>query len=155
MITYDVPSYSQLHTTYIEQLTKAASDARMIFMYYTPYTDATFDSDSAMKKEALYTISIDCYLNCDMFLKNIVKQFSQAKKMVCPSTMGNRYLLIELKGKELDIDINYLKGGNVIIYNNKCFYNKKSIDKVVPSPNIFDGMLRDEDARSGKTDGGK
>jgi len=56
--------------------------------------------------------------------------------------MGTRYLLIEFAGKNIKIDINYLKWGNVIVYRGKCFYSKQSIDAVAPIPQLIDGLLK-------------
>lgn len=144
---YGIAGRSESTIAYTQHLRNIASSIYVVSMYYTPYTDATFESNDEMKKSALYKIQINCFLNCDMYMKNIVDQFEGAKKIACPSMMGSRYLLIELQGKGLDIYINYLKWGNVIVYNDECFYNKKSIDTVVPSYHIFDGMLGNDAAK--------
>lgn len=139
---YSTVGYSQSAVAYSKHLKSVAPDIRVITMYYTPYTDATFDSDAAMKAAASYSTQINCFLNCGMYMKKIIDQFSNSRSVICPSMMGTRYLLIEFVGKNIKIDINYLKWGNVIVYNGDCFYNKQSIDAVAPLPQVIDGLLK-------------
>lgn len=139
---YSTVGYSQSAVVYGKHLKSVASRIRVITMYYTPYTDATFDSDDAMKAAASYNVQINCFLNCGMYMEKIIDQFTNSRDVICPSMMGSRYLLIELVGKNIRIDINYLKWGNVIVYHDKCFYNKQSIDAVAPIPRLIDGLIK-------------
>lgn len=139
---YSTVGDSQSAVAYSGHLKSVASDIRVINMYYTPYTDATFDSNDAMKAAASYSIQINCFLNCGMYMEKIIKQFANSSDVKCPSMMGSRYLLIEFIGKKIKIDINYLKWGNVIVYRGDCFYSKQSIDAVAPVPKLIDGLLK-------------
>lgn len=57
---------------------------------------------------------------------------------------GTRYLLVEFSGGDFKVDINYLKGGNIVVFGKKCYYNEQSIDEVIPSPEIWRTMMRDK-----------
>lgn len=143
-MTFTVTGYSQSNVAYVKQLKSIESSTRVISMYYTPFTDASFDSNDEMKKSAIYTFRINCFLNCGAYMSKIVDQFLHAREVACPSMMGSRYLLIEFDGDSFKTDINYLKWGNIIVFNSKCFYNKQSINNVVPSSQLFDALLDNE-----------
>lgn len=123
---------------YINELRSYADNTHVISMYYSTGLDSNYSSIVDMKKESMYAIKIRCFLACDRYTKIIINHFSKAKIMsFCPK-MKDEYLLIDFGGNG---NIEYLKWGNVIIFNGKCFYNKQSIDDFLPGPNVFEKII--------------
>lgn len=125
-------------------LEQIATKTRAISVYYTEYTDATFASNDEMKRSALYSTQMDCWPVCQRYTRGIIEHLSAAKPISCPSMFGTRYLLVEFSGGDFKVDINYLKGGNIVVFGKKCYYNEQSIDEVIPSPEIWRTMMRDK-----------
>lgn len=86
----------------------------------------------------MYVIKIRCFLGCERYTGIIISHFSNAKKMSSCPKAGDDYLLIDFGGNKT---IKYLKWGNIIMLNGKCFYNKQSIDAALPGPDVFERMI--------------
>lgn len=130
---------------YANELRSYVDNTRVISMYYSMGLDAHYSSIADMKEESMYVIKIRCFLGCERYTKIIINNFIKSKKMTSCPKAKDKYLLINFGD---DKNIEYLKWGNIILFNGKCFYNKQSISDLLPGPSVFERMIDQNNNKS-------
>jgi hypothetical protein len=144
-VTFGGCSFGAQKIDYVNELRSYVDNTRVISMYYSTGLDAYYSSIAEMKEESMYVIKIRCFLGCDRYTKIIINHFSKAKKMASCPKAKDKYLLINFGDNR---NIEYLKWGNIILFNGNCFYNKQSINDLLPGPSVFEKIIDQNNNRN-------
>lgn len=137
LLGLSMPGICDVPNTVKDELIDIVSNTHKISFYYYDKTDQSWLDEKKIKENAIIVIEVNCGFGCKDMLSNVVSNFINSKMLhKCPPKRYNqfKYLLIDLGNNE---SITYYKGGQLSTFHGKCFFNKHSIDDVIPIQNIF------------------